>query len=498
MKSLQPGSRIRSARVVLTLLTCLSTIVFGLLILSAQGDQSVSVFIPIARNRSDGMARVYLPTVRHNSPLRSSFLSFEAIAGTLGQSKIARLADALGARWTRISAASWRRVQPNQGDSYDWSALSVLERDLLAANRAGLTPMVTVLDSPAWATVTGGTCGAIQEERFADFAAFMRALVTRYKEPPFNVRHWELGNEPDVDPALVPPDSGFGCWGNKNDPYYGGEQYGRMLNAVTPAIKAVDPGAKVITGGLLLGTPETENKQDLGEPEKFFEGILRAAEAQNFDIVAYHIYDFHSGNAPIWNRPEYEGIEKGKPRFLQAIMRQYDVSKPLIANEVAYLWCEDRPNSPCAPPTAEFFDAQADAAPRLFSRTLSVGNIEHMTWYLLNGPGFRQSGLLDSSQNPRPVYIAYQQFARQVGSSTAPPTQVQDYGESFEAYRFVSAGKVVDVVWSRDAQPRQLNIPQSQFLTAFNRDGQAIVPASQDGNAVLTVGSGAVYIHRTP
>lgn len=497
MKSSQPVSRIRSARVILVLLTCVSTLFFGLLDLSAQADQSISVSIPLVTNRSDGTTRVFLPTVRHNYPLRSSFLSFEASPGALGNSKIAQYADALGAKSTRVSAVSWRSVQPNQGQDYDWSSLKVLEQDVLAANRAGLTPMVVVLDSPTWATGTESTCGAIQSGYFDEFAKFMQALVARYKAPPYNVHHWELGNEPDVDPSLVPTNSGFGCWGNKNDPYYGGEQYGRMLNAVTPAIKAVDADAKVIVGGLLLASPETDN-QDPGKPEKFFEGILRAAEAQNFDIVAYHVYDIHDGNDPIWDRPEYEGIAKGKPRFLQAIMRQYDVSKPLIANEMAYLWCEARPGRDCPEPTAGFFEAQANAIPRLFSRTLSVGGVENVTWYQLNGPGWRQSTLLDNSQNPRPSYIAYQQFARQVGSSTVPPTQIQDYGESFEAYRFVSAGKVVDVVWSRDAQPRQLSIPQSQFLTAFNRDGQRIVPATGNGNAVLTVGSGAVYIHRTP
>ena len=34
----------------------------------------------------------------------------------------------------------------------------------------------------------------------------------------FDVHYWELGNEPDVDPILVNSSSGFGCWGDIDDP----------------------------------------------------------------------------------------------------------------------------------------------------------------------------------------------------------------------------------------------------------------------------------------
>ena len=53
------------------------------------------------------------------------------------------------------------------------------------------------------------------------------------------MHHWELGNEPDVDPDLVPPDSIFGCWGEISDrEYYGGKEYGNMLKLVYPAINS--------------------------------------------------------------------------------------------------------------------------------------------------------------------------------------------------------------------------------------------------------------------
>lgn len=85
----------------------------------------------------------------------------------------------------------------------------------------------------------------------------MGQLVARYRDPKYDVRHWELGNEVDVDPSLVAPNNGFGCWGDIKDPYYGGRHYGEMLKVVAPAIRAANPAAKIWFGGLLLDLPNT-------------------------------------------------------------------------------------------------------------------------------------------------------------------------------------------------------------------------------------------------
>ena len=57
---------------------------------------------------------------------------------------------------------------------------------------------------------------------FDDFGEFLAAAVNRYSGPPYNVRHFEIWNEPDIDPDLVPGDSLFGCWGDSDDDLYGG------------------------------------------------------------------------------------------------------------------------------------------------------------------------------------------------------------------------------------------------------------------------------------
>ena len=72
-------------------------------------------------------------------------------------------ADNLGLSWIRLHRVSWRAVQPNEGDPYDWSVLSTLEAELVAAREAGFTPMVIVHHSPRWATINqpfATDCGA--------------------------------------------------------------------------------------------------------------------------------------------------------------------------------------------------------------------------------------------------------------------------------------------------------------------------------------------------
>ncbi len=144
--------------------------------------------------------------------------------GQLAKAIMVDRAKNLGVQWTRLDMGFWRNIQPTRGAPYNVAELDRFEHDLAGALAANLTPIVVVIDSPAWATINRPyptSCGAIRADRFADFAAFMGWLATRYKD---RVQYWELGNEPDIDPTLVAVNQVFGCWGDINDPYYGGER----------------------------------------------------------------------------------------------------------------------------------------------------------------------------------------------------------------------------------------------------------------------------------
>lgn len=449
--------------------------------------------------------RLFLPLVMGPPPMRSSFYGQETGLGRLLDPRTIKYASQLGGKWIRLNAVSWRNVQPVEGGEYNWAALAKFDTQLAAAVRAGLTPIVIVRDSPEWATGTPKTCAPILKQHIAAFAKFMHALALRYnEETPYPIDYWEIGNEPDVDPSLVGVGSPGGCWGDINDPYYGGGRYGDMLKVVTPAIKSANPDARVLIGGLLLWTPLTTEAWK-GKPERFFEGILRSGAQDYFDFVAYHDYLAYSGKPedPIVNYKEWAefgGMGIGKPTYLRRIMARYNVSKPLILNETAVICNSVSPTGLCTNATPDviqtFLEVQADTLAPLLVRALGV-NVETVMWYTLSGGSWNYCDLLDSRQNPRPAYLAYQTLVEQTGSALQHPSRIQDYGANVEAYRFVFDDHLVDVVWSPDRTAQVLRMPENDFVAAYNRDGNKLSPTSQGNSVEFVTGGSVLYIHRS-
>ncbi len=233
----------------------------------------------------------YLPTVTRYQTPRQSVFGVQVLNGS-GVSLAGKAAEA-GATWVRYGEIYWNEIEAVRGQR-DWSQLASFDSNLAALQAQGLNTQVVVLGAPAWAQRrVPWQCGAIREDALNDFATFMQDLVKRYSGAPYYIKYWELGNEPDVDPSFVGFNSGFGCWGDLGDPYYGGGYYATMLKTVYPAIKAVDPQAKVMIGGMLMDCDPTHppaSSADGCRSGKFFEGILRGGGADYFDIVAYHAY----------------------------------------------------------------------------------------------------------------------------------------------------------------------------------------------------------------
>ncbi len=197
-------------------------------------------------------------------------------------------------------------------------------------------------------------------------------MVKFYSMSPYNVHDWELGNEPDVDPALVPVGSGYGCWGDLDDlNYYGGRAYGEMLKVVGPAMRAQDFAVRIWIGGLLLDSPNSTN----GKPENFLRGILAAGAAPHFDVVPYHWHPSYYGPGTDYDlffntwSGAWGGGTIGKARYLRQLMAEFGVSKPLYLNETGF-GCIEASSGPCDPPGADFFKMQAEHLVRAMTRSL--------------------------------------------------------------------------------------------------------------------------------
>jgi hypothetical protein len=73
---------------------------------------------------------------------------------------------------------------------------------------------------------------------------------------------------------------------------------------------------------------------------------------------------------------------------------------------------------------------------------------------------------------------------------------VSDYGNDIEAYRFVKAGGVVDVLWSRSGNAVVAQVPLGVYRSAILWNGSAPSISQNASHMLITVGFQAVFINR--
>jgi hypothetical protein len=376
--------------------------------------------------------------------------------------------------WVRYGDLVWGDVESKPG-ARDWGHAARVEAELKLLSARGLTPILVVRGAPEWArTRPSYMCSSIKPEALDAFASFVRDAVTRYSAPPYNVKYWELWNEPDVDPALLGPGAAFGCWGDQKDPLYGGGYYAEMLKRVYPAIKQADPAANVAIGGLLMDCDFEHPYQDRTCRESlFFEGILRNGGAAAFDIVAYHGYSYWNG----WNgkREDWDvfnpvwgprgGVLLGKLQLLRSTMARYQVDKPVLLSETGLLCYQENPGC-----RQNFVDAQSNHLVRVYTRAWANGLLG-ATWYTLEGPGWEKGGLLDASQAPRP---AYQALAFLTGLLAGATYDGPLSGGGVEGYAFRKGATRYEFRWTNEDTRVALPLP-SGARAAYDRFGNPVL-----------------------
>ncbi|MGH2514660.1 MAG: endo-1,4-beta-xylanase [Ktedonobacterales bacterium] len=159
-------------------------------------------------------------------------------------------AQQLGVTYLRVEF-DWPLIEPQRGQ-FDWSRADTIVHTA-TADGIQLTPILVF--TPPWAA-SCYTCAPSAQ----DFAAFVTAVVGRYKA---NVHYWEIWNEPDQPNYWT---VGF--------PSY-------VQNLLIPgytAAHAADTGTHVILGGASFPDPT------------YYNTIYNDGGGNSFDILAYHEY----------------------------------------------------------------------------------------------------------------------------------------------------------------------------------------------------------------
>jgi hypothetical protein len=134
---------------------------------------------------------------------------------------------------------------------------------------------------------------------------------------------------------------------------------------------------------------------------------------------------------------------------------------------------------------------QANHLVRTFVRALSE-DVKGIIWYTLEGPGWQNTGLLDGGQNPRPVYIAYQHLIERLRGTTF--VQTVSFGTDTEAYIFSDENKFVIVAWAISDKNYTITVPQTNFLEAYDRDGNLLAPTPNGDSNELTLKFNPIFI----
>lgn len=147
----------------------------------------------------------------------------------------------------------WSSVQPNKGGSFEWSGF---DNQVEEAAQAGVKVLPFLTGAPEWAVPAKRVPGAggleapaylpVKGAARTAWVSFLTAAVARYGPtgsfwsehpavPKRPIREWQIWNEPNFKYFIAKPNPA---------------EYGQLVKLSFTALRAADPGAKVILAGL--------------------------------------------------------------------------------------------------------------------------------------------------------------------------------------------------------------------------------------------------------
>ena len=367
----------------------------------------------------------------------------------------------------------WAYIQPIDAQTYNWS---MYDSWISQVQAAGVQIIGTISNPPAWAidTLADPCTNKILDDQLDEFYSFINTLVNRYQRPPYGIHIWEVLNEPDAI-------DGVRCTtGVSNYGAYGAD-YAVLLQGAYQTIKAADPTARVIMGGLAhdwfyLPYDDTiyyDGSLDGKFNRYFIDDVVTHGGADYADAVNFHYFEAYAAEWERWTigdlptcgdytlrdplQPTYSTygkdlLAKGS-HFLNRLKTCYGVEKPLWVTEIGHHGTADPLVLAVRP--EDTLDNQARYVFMVYARGFALG-AETVTWYALSiipsiTPEDYQGLLYDSrdgvlENQPKPAYFAYQTLSRelsgyQYSSTFAAPSDV-------EAFKFTnSQGTSKIVAW---------------------------------------------------
>ncbi len=199
----------------------------------------------------------------------------------------------------------WRWVEPQRKGAYDESVLRKLDAIFAEVDAHGMAPIVTVIETPAWARPANTGIFA-PPTNAQDYADVVGMIARRYAARPGVI--WEVWNEPNL----------VEFWETGPDAI----AYTDLLKRAYRAIKAADPDATVLGGSIVFGDA------------KFLRGMYAAGAAGHFDHLAIHPYT--GGRDPSDDSVRWFGLRAQLADLRATLVANGDGDKALYVTEFGW------------------------------------------------------------------------------------------------------------------------------------------------------------------
>jgi hypothetical protein len=291
----------------------------------------------------------------------------------------------LGVHWVRVFA-TWPDIEPERGVfAANWLASY---EGLFHSLPAGTKVIVDVVGTPSWETGSGDehTPPANPQE----YAAFVGALAQRWAG---RVAAFEIWNEED----------NASWWTGAPNP----AAYTELLKATYPVVKAADPSATVVLGGLT------------GNDYPFLEGVYAAGGKGYFDAIGVHTDTACNVSPPGFFTRENDGRMIPDSflayREVHAVELANGDDKPIWMTEMSWrtseatcsegAWAGQKPEGVSEATQASYL-AQA------YHCLAQDPYVQLALWFPLQDAGAAVSGLIRANGSHKPSFAAMQDYVR--------------------------------------------------------------------------------------
>jgi hypothetical protein len=291
----------------------------------------------------------------------------------LSQEQFQRLADG-GVESIRIPFG-WQAIQPARDGEYTWDGI---DSQVEAAAKAGIQVLPFLSGAPTWAVpaiYVSGTGHKLKAPAHlptagagrAAWIAFITAAVARYGPtgsfwsehptvPKRPIRTWQIWNEPNFKYFIARPDP---------------TEYGQLVKISYNAVKAADPGAKLVLAGLFARPKGSETRTGKHKSlnwsaKNFLEQMYKSTPGvkTKFNGVALHPYTIRYQELT----PEIETIRG-------VLAKNHDGGKSIWVTELG--WSSEPPN-----PAVDQFAKGVAGQARELRGALTLLRNKQVKWHL--------------------------------------------------------------------------------------------------------------------